>query len=106
MWNSASEKVGCLVRKIWPGLQALSIKQTTHKVAENSSTAYGRFHPSWDSSSRCSSRVSVNPMFYSNPNWTVFQKYTHLQITFYVFTKETTHKVAENILRFLEYRAK
>ncbi|KAG5445014.1 hypothetical protein CSKR_105026 [Clonorchis sinensis] len=52
----------------------------TPKVAENSSTAHDRFHPSWGSSGRRSSRVSVNLMFYLNPNWTDFEKYTHLQI--------------------------
>ncbi|KER28575.1 hypothetical protein T265_04619 [Opisthorchis viverrini] len=40
----------------------LFIKETTHKVAENSSTADDRFHPSWGSSGRCSPRVSVNLM--------------------------------------------
>ncbi|KER24587.1 hypothetical protein T265_07782 [Opisthorchis viverrini] len=46
-----------------------SITETTHKVAENSSTA-----PSWGSSGRRSPLVSVNLMFYLNPNWTVFEK--------------------------------
>ncbi|KAG5453104.1 hypothetical protein CSKR_104190 [Clonorchis sinensis] len=36
---------------------------TTHKVAENSSTAHDRFCPSWGSSGRRSPRVSVNLMF-------------------------------------------
>ncbi|KER21323.1 hypothetical protein T265_15116, partial [Opisthorchis viverrini] len=48
-------------------------KETTHEVAENSSIAYDRFRPS---------RVSVNLMFYLDPNWTLFEKYTHLQIEF------------------------
>ncbi|KER32635.1 hypothetical protein T265_01322 [Opisthorchis viverrini] len=52
----------------------------THKVAENSSAAHDRFRPSASSSSgRWSPRVSVNLMFYLNPNRTVFEKYTHLQ---------------------------
>ncbi|KER24934.1 hypothetical protein T265_07499 [Opisthorchis viverrini] len=46
------------------------IKETTHKFAENSSTAHDRFRPSWSSSGRRSPRVSVNLMFYLNPNWT------------------------------------
>ncbi|KER31777.1 hypothetical protein T265_12907, partial [Opisthorchis viverrini] len=59
--------------------------ETTHKVAENSSTAHDRFRPSWGSSDRRRPRVSVNLMFYLNPNWTVFEKYTHWQINL-VFT--------------------
>ncbi|KAG5441951.1 hypothetical protein CSKR_107983 [Clonorchis sinensis] len=47
---------------------------TTHKVAENSSTALNRFRPSTSGSSgRRSPRVSVNLMFYLNPNWTDFE---------------------------------
>ncbi|KER32812.1 hypothetical protein T265_01110 [Opisthorchis viverrini] len=42
------------------------IKETTHKVAETSSTAHDRFRPSWGSPGRRSPRVSVNPMFYLN----------------------------------------
>ncbi|KAG5455066.1 hypothetical protein CSKR_104572, partial [Clonorchis sinensis] len=42
-------------------------------VAENSSTAHVRFRRSWGSSGRRSPRVSVNLMFYLNPNWTVFR---------------------------------
>ncbi|KAG5444263.1 hypothetical protein CSKR_104530, partial [Clonorchis sinensis] len=46
-------------------------QRTTHKVAENPSTAHDRFHPSASGSSgRRSPRVSVNLMFYLNPNWT------------------------------------
>ncbi|KAG5441073.1 hypothetical protein CSKR_105642 [Clonorchis sinensis] len=62
---------------------------TTHKVAENSSTAHDRFRPSWGSSGRRSPRVSVNLMFYLNPNWTVFEKYTHLHINL-VFARDST----------------
>ncbi|KER27927.1 hypothetical protein T265_05132 [Opisthorchis viverrini] len=54
--------------------------ETTHKVAENSSTAHDRFRPSWGSSGRLSPRVSVNLMFCLNPNWTVSEKYTHLHL--------------------------
>ncbi|KER30303.1 hypothetical protein T265_13200, partial [Opisthorchis viverrini] len=41
---------------------------TIHKLTENSSTAHDRFHPSWGSSDRRSPRVSVNLMFYLEPN--------------------------------------
>ncbi|KAG5454532.1 hypothetical protein CSKR_104886 [Clonorchis sinensis] len=50
-----------------------------HQIAENSSTAHDRLRPSWGSSGTCSPRVSVNLMFYLNPNWTDFEKYTNLQ---------------------------
>ncbi|KER27783.1 hypothetical protein T265_13738, partial [Opisthorchis viverrini] len=40
--------------------------ETTHKVAENFSTAHDRFRPSWGSSDRRSPRVSVNLMIYLN----------------------------------------
>ncbi|KER22202.1 LOW QUALITY PROTEIN: hypothetical protein T265_14920, partial [Opisthorchis viverrini] len=72
--------------------QVAFIKETTHKVAENPSTAHDRFRPSWDSSGRRSPRVSVNLMFYLNPNWTVFEKYTHLQINL-VFTRHSTESL-------------
>ncbi|KER27808.1 hypothetical protein T265_13728, partial [Opisthorchis viverrini] len=61
--------------------QYIFIKETTHKVAKDSSTVHDRFRPSWGSSGRCSPRVSVNLMFYLKSNWTVFEKYTHLQIS-------------------------
>ncbi|KAG5452511.1 hypothetical protein CSKR_103316, partial [Clonorchis sinensis] len=55
--------------------------QVEHNVAENSSPTHDRFRPSSSGSSgRRSPRVSVNLMFYLNPNWTDFDKYTHLQI--------------------------
>ncbi|KER32260.1 hypothetical protein T265_01687 [Opisthorchis viverrini] len=59
--------------------QYIFIEETVHMVAENSSSAHDRYCPSWGSSGRHSRRVSVNLMFYLNPNWTVFEKYTHLQ---------------------------
>ncbi|KER34009.1 hypothetical protein T265_00203 [Opisthorchis viverrini] len=59
-------------------------QETTHKVTENSLTVHDRFRPSWGSSGRRSLRVSVNLMFYLNPYWTVFEKYTHLQIGFLI----------------------
>ncbi|KAG5449335.1 hypothetical protein CSKR_108423 [Clonorchis sinensis] len=48
-------------------------------VAENSSTTHDRFRPSWGSSGRRSSRVSVNLVFHLKPNCTKLEKYTHLQ---------------------------
>ncbi|KER26818.1 hypothetical protein T265_06025 [Opisthorchis viverrini] len=50
------------------------------------STAHDRFRPSSGSSGRRSLQVSVSLMFYLNPNRTVFEKYTHLQINL-VFTR-------------------
>ncbi|KAG5450534.1 hypothetical protein CSKR_101698 [Clonorchis sinensis] len=62
-------------------MRHIQLKHTTNEeVAENSSTAHDRFRPSWGSSGRRSPQVSVNLMFYLNSNWTVFEKYTHLQI--------------------------
>ncbi|KER33858.1 hypothetical protein T265_00305 [Opisthorchis viverrini] len=75
----------CCIDKL--PLHPFFIKETTHKVAENSSTADDRFRPSWGSSGGRSSRVSVNHMYHLNPNWTVFEKYTNLQINL-VFTRD------------------
>ncbi|KER23644.1 hypothetical protein T265_08500 [Opisthorchis viverrini] len=75
-----------------------SIKETIHKVAENSSTAHDRFRPSWGSSGRCSPQVSVNHMIYLNPNCTVFEKYTHLQINL-VFTGDSIESFVYDVLQ-------
>ncbi|KAG5442396.1 hypothetical protein CSKR_103633 [Clonorchis sinensis] len=56
------------------GQNAVDHKSDEQTVAENSSTAHDRFRPSWSSSGRRSLRVSVNLMFYLNPNWTVFRE--------------------------------
>ncbi|KAG5452513.1 hypothetical protein CSKR_103318 [Clonorchis sinensis] len=64
------------------------IRDIAIHVAENSSTAHDRFRPSWGSSGRRSPRVSVNLMFYLNPNCTVFEKYTHLHINL-VFARDS-----------------
>ncbi|KER25289.1 hypothetical protein T265_07229 [Opisthorchis viverrini] len=69
------------------------MKETTHKVAGNSSTAHDRFRPSWGSSGRHSRRVSVNLTIYLNSNWTDCDKSKHLQISL-VFHGRL--KVAEN----------
>ncbi|KER31599.1 hypothetical protein T265_02235 [Opisthorchis viverrini] len=45
-------------------IHTILVKETTHKVAENSATAHDRFRPSWGSSGKRSPRVSVNIMFY------------------------------------------
>ncbi|KAG5444159.1 hypothetical protein CSKR_101649 [Clonorchis sinensis] len=66
--------------------------KTTHKVAENSSTAHKGFRSSWGPSGRRSSRVSVNLMFFLNPNWTECEKYTHLQINL-VFTGDSSESL-------------
>ncbi|KAG5447341.1 hypothetical protein CSKR_113820 [Clonorchis sinensis] len=76
-----------------PGLFSFPVKPAVFSsnaplVAENSSTVHDRFRPSWGSSGRRSPRVSVNLMFYLNPNWTVFEKYTHLQISL-VFARDS-----------------
>ncbi|KER23578.1 hypothetical protein T265_08570 [Opisthorchis viverrini] len=56
------------------------IKETTHKVAENSPTAHDLFRPfTSGSGGRRSSRISVNLMIYLNPNRTVLENNTHLQ---------------------------
>ncbi|KER24170.1 hypothetical protein T265_14475, partial [Opisthorchis viverrini] len=73
--------------------------ETTHKVAENSSTAHDRLRPSWGSSGCRSPRVSVNLMIYLNPNWNVFEKYTHLQINL-VFTRNYTESLVYANLEF------
>ncbi|KER30907.1 hypothetical protein T265_02722 [Opisthorchis viverrini] len=68
-------------------MRTICIKETTHKVAENSSTAHDRFRSSWGSSGRCSPRVSIDLMIYLNPNCTAFEKYTYLQINLVSFMK-------------------
>ncbi|KAG5454519.1 hypothetical protein CSKR_104873 [Clonorchis sinensis] len=68
---------------------------TTHKNAENYSTAHDRFRPSWGSSGRRSPRVSVNLMFYLNPNWTVFRE-IHSFANHFGFARDT-RKPAESL---------
>ncbi|KAG5447150.1 hypothetical protein CSKR_107956 [Clonorchis sinensis] len=79
------------------------MKETTHKVAENPSTAHDRLRPAWGSSGRCSPRVSVNLMFYLNPNWTGFDKYTHLLINL-VFTGNSSRLIVQ-LVRYLSYHS-
>ncbi|KAG5450666.1 hypothetical protein CSKR_108784, partial [Clonorchis sinensis] len=55
---------------------------------EQTGITHNRFRPSWGSSGRSSPRVSVNLMFYLIPNWTVFEKYTHLHINL-VFARDS-----------------
>ncbi|KER31096.1 hypothetical protein T265_13036, partial [Opisthorchis viverrini] len=43
-------------------------------------------------------RVSINLMFYLNPNWTVFEKQTHFQINL-IFTKDSTEPFVYDILQ-------
>ncbi|KER34037.1 hypothetical protein T265_00222 [Opisthorchis viverrini] len=47
---------------------------------------------------RRSPQVSINLMFYLNANWTVFEKYTHLQIK-RVFTGDSTEPLVYDILQ-------
>ncbi|KER31349.1 hypothetical protein T265_13000, partial [Opisthorchis viverrini] len=72
------------------------IKETTHKVAENSSTAHDRFRPSWGSPDERNSRGSINLMFYLKPiglfskntlvcNSFWFSRETHLNLSFMMF---------------------
>ncbi|KER23701.1 hypothetical protein T265_08467 [Opisthorchis viverrini] len=58
------------------------MKETTHKVVKNSSTAHDRFRPSWGSSGRRSPQVSVNLISPKTVSCTSI--------------KEASHKVAEN----------
>ncbi|KER21998.1 hypothetical protein T265_14956, partial [Opisthorchis viverrini] len=71
---------------------------TTHKFAEKSSAALSHLRPSWGSSERRSPRVSVSLMFYLNPNRTVFEKYTNLQVNS-VFTRDSTGSLVYDILQ-------
>ncbi|KAG5452274.1 hypothetical protein CSKR_106699 [Clonorchis sinensis] len=93
-WNPAESPVCDVFRQLNVLHQAAScsscydIRDIVIHVAENSSTAHDRFRPSWGSSGRRSPRVSVNLMFYLNPNWTVFEKYTHLHINL-VFARDS-----------------
>ncbi|KER29030.1 hypothetical protein T265_04219 [Opisthorchis viverrini] len=48
---------GSMAARHWKG--ATAERETTHKVAENSSTAHDRFRPSWGSSDRHSPRGSI-----------------------------------------------
>ncbi|KER29201.1 hypothetical protein T265_04133 [Opisthorchis viverrini] len=74
------------------------MRETTHKISENSSTAHDPFRPSWGSSGGRSPRVSVNLMFYLNPNCTIFENHTHLQINL-VFTRDSTESLVYDILQ-------
>ncbi|KAG5441009.1 hypothetical protein CSKR_101239 [Clonorchis sinensis] len=88
--DSAGFQVGLLYfhqTKCTTELSRNNLKETTRKVAENSSTAHDRFHPSWSSSGRHNPRVFVNLMFYLNRNRTDCDKYNHLQINL-VFTED------------------
>ncbi|KAG5454210.1 hypothetical protein CSKR_111131 [Clonorchis sinensis] len=85
-WNPAESIVCDVSRQLDVQHQAAScsscydIRDIAIRVAGNSSTAHHRFRLSWGSSGRRIPRVSVNLMFYLNPNWTEFNKHTHLQI--------------------------
>ncbi|KER25419.1 hypothetical protein T265_07101 [Opisthorchis viverrini] len=55
--GSQDEQLYCTTFEI---SQHISMNETTHKVAENSSTAHDRFRPFWGSSGRRSHRVSFD----------------------------------------------
>ncbi|KER22022.1 hypothetical protein T265_09775 [Opisthorchis viverrini] len=57
-----------------------SIKETTHKFAENSSIAHDRFRLFGGSSNKSSPRVSVNFMFYLSPNWNSLSSFQYSYI--------------------------
>ncbi|KAG5454843.1 hypothetical protein CSKR_112863 [Clonorchis sinensis] len=82
IWNLA-ESLGCDVSRQLNDIRDIALhvysQSTTHKAAENSSTAHHQVRPSWGSSGRRSPRVSVNLMFYLKPNCTNLENYTHLQ---------------------------
>ncbi|KAG5451464.1 hypothetical protein CSKR_107619 [Clonorchis sinensis] len=42
--------------------------------------------------------ISVNPIFYLNPNWTDFDRYTHLQINL-VFTGDSSESLVYDVLQ-------
>ncbi|KAG5442040.1 hypothetical protein CSKR_112026 [Clonorchis sinensis] len=79
-------------------IDSISMKETTHRVAENSSTTDDRFRPSWGPAGRRSHRVSVNLMFYLNPKWADWDKYTHLQISL-VFTGDSSESLVCGVLQ-------
>ncbi|KER19501.1 hypothetical protein T265_15524, partial [Opisthorchis viverrini] len=80
--NGGQRNVGSVVWRVVSASEAVPsrrshegttfIKETTHKVTENSSTAHDRFLSPWRPSGRRSPRVSVNLMFYLN--WKSFQQ--------------------------------
>ncbi|KER33185.1 hypothetical protein T265_00884 [Opisthorchis viverrini] len=72
--------------------------------ADMNDNAHDRFRPSWGSSGRRSPRVSVNLMIYLNPNCTVFEKSTHLQIDL-VFTRDSTESLKWTNRAFRDARA-
>ncbi|KER20056.1 hypothetical protein T265_15404, partial [Opisthorchis viverrini] len=78
--------------------------ETTHKVAENYLAAHDRFRPPASGSSgwRCT-RVFVKLMFHSNPNCTVFEKYTHLQVDL-VFTRDLNESLAASCFSWHDIR--
>ncbi|KAG5443125.1 hypothetical protein CSKR_110532 [Clonorchis sinensis] len=93
-WTPAESPVCDVSRQLNVLHQAAScsscydIRDIAIHVAENPSTAHNRFRLSWGSSSRRSPQVSVNLMFYLNPNWADFEKYTDLHINL-VFARDS-----------------
>ncbi|KAG5452611.1 hypothetical protein CSKR_100448 [Clonorchis sinensis] len=73
-----------------------SAHTTSANVVENSS--YDQFGSSWGSSGRRSPRVSVKLMFYLNPNWTDFDKYTHSQTNLVLHTQHVSQPAQISVL--------
>ncbi|KAG5442536.1 hypothetical protein CSKR_108731, partial [Clonorchis sinensis] len=111
-WNPAESPVCDVFRQLNVLHQAAScsscydIRDIAIHVAENSSTAHDRFRPSWGSSGRRSPRVSINLMFYLNPNSTDFDKHTHLQINMVLRATECAApgRLMFQLLRYSRYR--
>ncbi|KER22766.1 hypothetical protein T265_09211 [Opisthorchis viverrini] len=70
-----------------------------HKVPENSSATQDRLCPFWDSSDKCNPRVSIKLLFYLKPNWTDFDKCTHLNSKL-VIKGDSTESLVYNILQY------
>ncbi|KER28977.1 hypothetical protein T265_04274 [Opisthorchis viverrini] len=70
-WGSSAAKI----------LGSASRKKTTHKDAENSSTVHSWIRPSLGTSRKRRPQVSINLMFYLNPNRSRITKYPHGRLT-------------------------
>ncbi|KAG5450639.1 hypothetical protein CSKR_100115, partial [Clonorchis sinensis] len=80
----------------------LEISQTRDsagfQVAESSSTTLDHVSSTWGSSDRCSPRVSLNHMFYLNPNCTNFTNHTQLHTNLFGFCERLTWNPAESLV--------
>ncbi|KAG5452416.1 hypothetical protein CSKR_107116 [Clonorchis sinensis] len=77
---------------ICPFFHVFSVKETTHKVAENSSTAHERFRPSWGSSRSRSPRETTHKVAENSstahdrirPSWGSRENQNDIQISVFV----------------------